>query len=147
MARGRNRKGQFTKRSSGGATATAIVAAPRRSVARRSSRSVARGSGGVPRGRRRGGSRGNTSTRGRAELAGAGFAIGYANRNYASTIQKLPAIKGSHIMTAGIASHFLIKPTPGSIADRLTDAAVVIGGYEIGGSGVIGDSGTPTWRG
>ena len=122
-------------------------AMPRRSVARRGSRAVARGGGGVPRHRRRGGGRGTTSTRGRAELAGAGFAIGYAQRNYKATIDKIPAIKGSSIMTAGIVSHFLVKPTPGGIADRLTDAAVVIGGYEIGGSGIIGDGGTPTWRG
>jgi hypothetical protein len=78
---------------------------------------------------------------------GAGFAIGYATRNYKATIDKVPALKGSSIATIGIASHFLVKPTPGSIADRLTDAAVVIGGYEIGGSGIIGEGGSPTWRG
>lgn len=146
MARSRNSRGQFTKRrSSGGATASASVAlAPRRSTSVRR-----RGGGGVPRGGRRGrrGSSGGTSNRVRFGVTAAGFGIGYINKNYSSTVQKVPAIKGSHIFTAGVASHFLLKPRSGSWLDHATTAACVIGGYEIGSSGIIGDSDTPMWGG
>ena len=146
MARSRNRRGQFTKRSSGGSSAYAIATVPRSSPARRGSRSVRRGSGGVPRHTRRRGSS-STSNRVRGGVAAAGFALGYVNKNYSTTIQKLPPIKGSHILTGAVIGHFLLKPRPGSWGDHAVTAAAAIGGYEVGSSGIIGDDSTPTWGG
>ncbi|MGL4444973.1 MAG: hypothetical protein ACRCU1_15210 [Alsobacter sp.] len=141
----RNARGQFVKgggrkrsggsraivRSSGGGairtrTRTVTVAAPRR-------RSAAASSGG-----------GGARVRPKIGLAAA--ALGLLNRKYgAQTIQRLPKIKGSHIITLGAGLHFL-KPKSGSALDHIATAAVAVGAYEVtNNSDLLGADDDASW--
>ena len=135
MTRARNSKGRFTKRAS-------VSITKRRScgplVVRETRIQVPR--------RRRGAAGGSTSNRTRGGVAVAGFVLGYVNKNYSATISKVPAIKGSYMLTLGAAGHFLLKPRPGSALDHAVTAACAIGGYELGTTGISGDDTDASWR-
>lgn len=133
MARTRNARGQFTKRSSGGGS-TAIARRSGGAIVVRTETRPSKRRGG---GRRRGaGGGGGAAVRKGAAIGG--FILGYVKKNYAAqTIDKLPDIKGSHIATLGVGLHFL-RPKSGGILDHVATAAVAIGAYELG-QGLSGD--------
>lgn len=129
MAR-RDSRGRFVK---SGGSRSAIVryrSSGGPIVVRTSSAPATRRKGG---GRRRGAGA-SSGERVRKAAAIGGAILGYVKKNHAAeTLNKLPAIKGSHIATLAIGLHFL-KPKPGGIVDHVATAACAVAAYELGQS-------------
>lgn len=126
---GRNRKGQFTKGSSRVSIKRTSRGGP---LVVRETRVA------VPKKRRGGAAAGGGGAKVRKGAAIGGFLLGYVKKNHAAeTLDKIPAIKGSHIATLGVGLHFL-RPKSGGIVDHIATAAVAIGAYELG-QGLSGD--------
>lgn len=98
----------------------------------------------VPRRRGRGGGGGSTSNRVRGGVFVASAGLGYVEKNYASTFDKVPKLKGSAYLTIAAVGHFGLKPRAGSWLDHAVTAATAIAGREIGQAGIIGDD--AEWR-
>ena len=142
MAARRDSRGRFVRSSSGTRTRT-IVRTSRPSggpIVVRATTSPTRRRGGG--GRSGGGA--SSGERVRKAAAIGGVILGYVKKNHAAaTINKLPAIKGSHMATLAIGLHFL-RPKPGGIVDHVATASAAIAAYEIG-QGLGDDGGGAEW--
>lgn len=101
----------------------------------------------VPRRRGRGGGGGTTSNRVRGGAFVGGFAWGYLKKNYSGVYAKIPAVRGSAMLTAAGVGHFLLKPRSGSWLDHAVTAAAVLAGNELAESGgIFGDDTDASWE-